>query len=190
MLSEALHGAQVETGLLHVDPSDGREYENDALALQRVASVRAPEHDGCDEQADLVDLASPDAAFLHFSHFMQSEAGYDGGNLKVSINGGDFAAVPNEAFDHNPHSGEFAAGPEVPLPVPDPTGLTGNNTNPMAGQVAWTGSDQGEATGSWGVSVVDFETLGAVAGDLRQPAGGTVAAGVGHAGAHRSSSSA
>ncbi|WP_159431045.1 M4 family metallopeptidase [Fontimonas thermophila] len=107
----------------------------------------------------------PSSAFLHFSHFMQSEAGYDGGNLKFSLNGGEFTPVPNDAFEHNPHSGEFAPGPILPLPVPDPTGLTGNNTNPLAGEPAWTGADQGEATGSWGISVVSFEKLGAVPGD-------------------------
>jgi hypothetical protein len=109
-----------------------------------------------------------DSAFLHFSHFMQSEAGYDGGNLKVSINGGEFTVVPNEAFDHNPHSSQFSDGPLVELPAPDPTGLLGNNTNPLAGEAAWSGSDQGESTGSWGVSVVSFEKLGAASGDTLQ----------------------
>ncbi|NKF24485.1 M4 family metallopeptidase [Solimonas marina] len=105
-----------------------------------------------------------DALFLEFSHFMQAEAGYDGGNLKYSINGADFAVVPDAAFTYNGHSGSFSNAPLLEG-VPDPTGLTGNNTNPLASQSAWTGSDQGEATGSWGDTIVDLGALGAVAGD-------------------------
>ena len=33
ILADALPGAQVETAILHTNPSDGREYENDALAV-------------------------------------------------------------------------------------------------------------------------------------------------------------
>ena len=103
------------------------------------------------------------ASYLSFTHFMQSEASYDGGNLKYSIDGGAFALVPAAAFDYNEHSGVFGDGPLVPG-VPDPVGLGGNNTSPLAGEVAWTGSDQGEATGSWGTTVVDLAALGATKG--------------------------
>lgn len=105
-----------------------------------------------------------DASFLTFSHFMQAEAGYDGGNLKFSVNGGDFAVVPTEAFVYGPHSSSFSDAPIIEG-VPDPLGLTGNNTNPLASQVAWSGSDQGEATGSWGKTIVDIAKLGAKTGD-------------------------
>lgn len=92
------------------------------------------------------------ADFFKFTHFMQSEALFDGGNLKVSLNGGAFALVPAAAFTYNGHSGRFSArmGPTTP---------TGNNTSPNGGQLAWTGSDQGEATGSWGTTVVDLSKL-------------------------------
>jgi len=33
LLSRALSGAQIETGIIHTDPGDGREYENDVLAV-------------------------------------------------------------------------------------------------------------------------------------------------------------
>ena len=106
-----------------------------------------------------------DASFLKFTHLVQTEAGFDGGNLKVSVNGGEFAVVPNDAFVYNPHSSTFGEGPTIPG-VPDPTGLVnGNNTNPLAGEPAWTGSDQGESSGSWGTSVVELAVLGAGAGD-------------------------
>ncbi len=93
-------------------------------------------------------------SFLTFTHFMQSEQGYDGGNLKFSLNGGDFAIVPAEAFTHNGHSGQFES--------------SSTNTNPMADAEAWTGSDQGQATGSWGRTVVDLGALGAAVGDSLQ----------------------
>jgi bacillolysin len=96
-------------------------------------------------------------SFLTFTHFMQSEQGYDGGNLKYSLNGSDFSVVPDAAFTHNGHSGEFEAAAPV-----------GQNTNPLAGEAAWTGSDQGEATGSWGRTVVSLSELGAAVGDTVQ----------------------
>ncbi|MDO9452847.1 MAG: M4 family metallopeptidase [Stagnimonas sp.] len=101
-----------------------------------------------------------DASFLSFTHFMQSEAGFDGGNLKFSVNGGEFAIVPGAAFTYNGHSGAFGDAPLLPG-VPDPVGIpgNGNNTSPLAGEAAWTGADQGEATGSWGTTVVDITKL-------------------------------
>lgn len=89
---------------------------------------------------------------LSFTHYMQSELAYDGGNLKYSLNGGAFAVVPPEAFTYNGHSGGLAT-------------TSGGNTNPMAGQAAWSGSDQGTSTGSWGTTLVDIALLGGESGD-------------------------
>ena len=115
-------------------------------------------------QMDTPEITVPEtASFFSFTHLMQSEAGFDGGNLKYSIDGAAFAIVPAAAFKYNEHSGEFGAGPLIPG-VPDPVGLGGNNTSPLAGEVAWTGADQGEATGSWGTTVVDLAALGAAKG--------------------------
>lgn len=104
------------------------------------------------------------ASYLTFSHFMQAEAGYDGGNLKYSVNGANFAVVPDNAFLYSPHSTAFSDGPLIEG-VPDPLGLLGNNTNPLASEAAWSGADEGEATGSWGKSIVDIAKLNAKAGD-------------------------
>ena len=74
---------------------------------------------------------------LTFEHYFATEAGWDGGNLKISINGGAFAVVPATAFSFNPYNGTLntaAAG----------------NTNPLAGQPGFTGTDGGEVHGSWG----------------------------------------
>ncbi len=92
-------------------------------------------------------------SFLTFTHFVQTELGYDGGNLKYSIGDAAFAPVPETAFTHNPHSTTF-----------EPAAPFGQNTNPLASQPAWSGSDQGEATGSWGRTVVDLSKLGVTSG--------------------------
>ena len=87
-----------------------------------------------------------------FDHYVASEAGWDGGNVKVSVGGGAFTAIPSSAFVYNaPNSSLNTAA--------------AGNTGPMAGQAAWTGTDGGEPTGSWGQSQIDLSALGAVPGD-------------------------
>lgn len=103
---------------------------------------------------------------LVFTHFMQSESLFDGGNLKYAINGSTtWTIVPPAAMapatgGYNPHSGTFDAATPV-----------GQNTSPNAGQAAWTGSDQGEATGSWGTTIVNFAQFAAA---TRPAAGSTI----------------
>ncbi len=69
---------------------------------------------------------------------MATEAGYDGGNVKISINGGAFTRHPGEAYIFN--------GPR------QARDRGGGNTNPLAGQAGFTGTDGGELAGSWGTS--------------------------------------
>ena len=78
---------------------------------------------------------------LAFEHFVQTEAEWDGGNVKVSVNGGAFQAVPKELFLFNP------------------TNFTAPDGNPLAGEPIWNGANGGEQSGSWGVSVADLSTL-------------------------------
>lgn len=84
---------------------------------------------------------------ISFDHYMASEATWDGGNVKVSVNGGDYALVPAEAYIFNAPAGEM-----------DP------DSGPMGGEAAWTGTDGGELSGTWGTSVIDLSAL-AAAGD-------------------------
>jgi hypothetical protein len=87
------------------------------------------------------DITDP---FVRFDHWIATERGYDGGNVKISVNGGDFEALPRESFLSN--------APNVDLNGNvDP--LNGSSTNPMAGETAWSGADGGEVRGSWGTSV-------------------------------------
>jgi hypothetical protein len=91
---------------------------------------------------------------LSFDHYVATEAGFDGGNVKYSLNGKRFAVIPASAYIFN--------GPKVL------STLEAGNTNPLAGEPGFTGTDGGEVTGSWGQSQVDLTALGAEPGDSIQ----------------------
>ncbi len=90
---------------------------------------------------------------LTFDHWVATEAGFDGGQLMISVNGGPFTLVPQANFIYNGYNATFAAAP--------------GNTNPRAGQRAWSGTDGGEVDGTWGKSIVNLAGLVA-AGDSIQ----------------------
>jgi hypothetical protein len=74
------------------------------------------------------------------------ETGADGGQLEISVNGGAFQLVPQEAYEFNaPNSALLAT--------------TDGNTNPNAGEFAWNGSDQGSLEGSWGTTIVSLSGM-------------------------------
>lgn len=85
-----------------------------------------------------LDAISPRAAF---THFMESEGGFDGGNVKVCIVGGICRLVPRTAFQFNPYNGRLFTPAQ-------------GNVNPFAGQAAWTG-----AGGQWGTSIFSLDGL-------------------------------
>ncbi|HEX6026886.1 MAG TPA: M4 family metallopeptidase [Solirubrobacter sp.] len=95
------------------------------------------------------------ASRLSFRHYVATELSYDGGNLTISVNGGAFELVPASAFLFNAYNAQLRTE-------------ANGNTNPLAGQPAFTGSDGGELTGSWGLSQVDLSALGVKAGDTVQ----------------------
>jgi len=97
-----------------------------------------------------VDAESP--GFLAFEHYVNTEVGYDGGNVRISINGGEFTVIPSSAFVHNPYNGEL-------------NGVLDQNTNPKAGEEAWHGGNPNEAKGDWGQSQIDLSAAGVSAGD-------------------------
>jgi Zn-dependent metalloprotease len=97
------------------------------------------------------------APLVSFTHLVDTEApfeagapGFDGGNLTVSVNGGPFVVVPATAYTFNPYNREIL-----------PPGAT---ANPLAGQTAFSGTDEGSTEGTWGDSRVDLTGL-ASAGD-------------------------
>ena len=85
-----------------------------------------------------------------FDHYVQTETGFDGGNLFVSVNGGNFTLVPQGNYIFN--------APNTQLnPAVNPGGSA--STNPKAGEYAWTGSNQINGFGSWGTTIVDLSTI-------------------------------
>lgn len=92
-----------------------------------------------------------EAAQLSFDHYVATEVGYDGGNVKVKVGNGEFVEIPAEAYVFN-----APGGPMEPAP---------DNTSPLRGQIGFTGTDGGEPTGSWGTSIVDLAQLDAEPGD-------------------------
>ncbi len=84
------------------------------------------------------------AATLSFDHYVATEPTWDGGNLKLKINGGDFVLVPADAFLHNPYNSVLVA--------------SGSN-NPLGGEIAFSGTNEGSNEGSWGQSQVDLLQL-------------------------------
>lgn len=100
--------------------------------------------------------ATIDTPELRFQHWVATEANYDGGNLKFSVDGGAYQLVPEDAYTFNPPNDTLEDGG------------TGQNTNPIAGEDSWSGSNGGELGGSFGITVVDLTELGVTGGeDLR-----------------------
>jgi Zn-dependent metalloprotease len=88
---------------------------------------------------------------LTFDHWVATEGGFDGGNVKISVNGGAWQVVKAADFVYNPYNTTLATAAQ-------------GNDNPMAGQPAFSGSDGGSVSGSWGRSIVNVGAY-AVAGD-------------------------
>jgi Zn-dependent metalloprotease len=86
-------------------------------------------------------VASPK---LTFDHFVATEPGWDGGNLKITVDGGaTWKPVAKADFTYNPYNANLQT-------------VAAGNTNPMAGQAAFTGADGGSVEGSWGRSDVNL----------------------------------
>ena len=103
------------------------------------------------DQSGVMHLDSPEitipagvtALKMSFDHWMASEASYDGGNVKISVNGGNWVVVKAVDFVYNPYNATL-------------TTAAGGNTNPMAGEPAFTGADGGSVNGSWGRSIINL----------------------------------
>jgi Zn-dependent metalloprotease len=127
-----------------------------------VAFGPAPDQGQCDGSA--ADFSSRDSIIspaisipqgkavarkLSFAHYVATELGFDGGNVKYRT-GPQWKLIPASAYTFNgPGQLETAAA---------------GNTNPMAGEPGFTGTDGGEVSGSWGTSQVNLSALGVKAG--------------------------
>jgi Zn-dependent metalloprotease len=110
------------------------------------------------DESGVITLTSPNVTVpagssprLAFDHWMSTEAPWDGGNVKISVNGGPFTLVADADFTFNSYNAAI-----------DPT-----STNPLFGQAAFTGGDGGSVSGSWARSLVNLAPY-AAAGDTVQ----------------------
>jgi hypothetical protein len=89
---------------------------------------------------------------LSFEHYVATEAGVDGGQVELSINGGPFQLVAPANYIYNYPKTAYAAPPPV-----------GNNTNPNPTEAAWTGANVGTPPnappGSWGTTIINLSAL-------------------------------
>ena len=114
------------------------------------------------DQTGVMRLDSPEitipatAATLRFTfdHWMASEADFDGGNLKISVNAGAWQLVRAADFVYNPYNATLSTAAQ-------------GNSNPMAGQPAFSGSDGGSVNGSWGRSIVNLAPYATVNDKIR-----------------------
>ena len=83
---------------------------------------------------------------MSFEHFVATEFLVDGGNVLISVNGGSFALIPQENYTFNAPPSQLLDGP--PLDV---------NTNPKAGQYAWSGADP--EVPAFGTTKADLSSL-------------------------------
>ena len=116
-------------------------------------AVDSPEIGNCvagsDDQSGVMYLDSPALELpaaarplLVFDHYIATEDRVDGGNLKISVDGGPFVTVGSEAYRYNPYN-DTLRGAQW-------------NDNPLAGEEAFAGTDATTYRGSWGQSQVDL----------------------------------
>lgn len=94
---------------------------------------------------------------ISINHWFDIEHPWDGGNFKISVNGGVFNLIPVTAIEVGPYNGTLSfieQGVEL-------------NLNPLAGQDGFTGPDYPAELPHWGQSHVNLTGI-AVAGDTIQ----------------------
>jgi bacillolysin len=84
---------------------------------------------------------------MAFNHYIATEALWDGGNIKIQVDGGSWFVVPSFAFIENPYNATL-------------NNAASGNDNPMQGQLAFSGTDEGANMSSWGTSVINLSTFG------------------------------
>ena len=115
-----------------------------------------------DTEAGVLFLESPiisipgsaNAPGITFEHNVATEQDWDGGNVKISVNGGPYALISSSRFTFNPYNGALNS-------------VAQGNDNPLAGESAFTGTDGGSVSGTWGQSQIDLAGLAGAGDDIR-----------------------
>lgn len=87
---------------------------------------------------------------LSFIHYMATEGGWDGGNVKVSVGGGAWQTIPPAAFRFNPYNARLNLQAQQ------------GSTNPLGGEDGWTGAGY-----NWGTSIIDLRAFGAAGSTIQ-----------------------
>ncbi len=95
-----------------------------------------------------------DQTIITFDHYVATELDYDGGNVWISVNGREWKAIKETDFIFNAYNGALDT-------------QANGNTNPLAGQEAFHGTDEGVVTGSWGQSQIDVSTYAGPGDEVR-----------------------
>ena len=122
-----------------------------------------------DDQSGVMTAESPPislpedggALFIRFDHYVATEKGWDGGNVKLSVNGGEFELIPTSSFKFNPYNDTVIVS-EVGEDQVENT-----NSNPLAGEPAFTGVNQGGVDGNWGRSQIELSGLASPGDTIR-----------------------
>ncbi len=87
--------------------------------------------------------ASMTSLKMAFTHWLATEPGWDGGNLKISVNGKPWQLVAAADYVYNPYNASLFTAAQ-------------GNSDPLAGEQAFTGTDGGSVSGSWGRSIINL----------------------------------
>ncbi|MCE7043611.1 M4 family metallopeptidase [Dyadobacter sp. CY312] len=102
-----------------------------------------------------IPAGAPTDLTLAFDHYISLESGYDGGNVRYKIGAGAWILVPASAFVANGYNQTLVT-------------TAGGNTDPLAGQGAFSGADAGSVSGTWGQSRINLTALGVDPGESVQ----------------------
>ena len=117
-----------------------------------------------DDESGALTLDSPPIAIpggtqvprVSIDHWFQTNSGWDGGNIKISVNSSAFELIPGSAIEVAPYNDTLFP----PLDQDEDV----FNTNPLADQDAFTGTIDGQSGGSWIQSRINLLAI-AGAGD-------------------------
>jgi Zn-dependent metalloprotease len=93
----------------------------------------------------LIDVPGGQTGFrMAFDHWVATEPAWDGGNVKLSVGGKPWLLIKPEHYVYNPYNTTLVSA-------------DGGNTNPIAGEPAFSGTDGGAPDGSWGRSIINLD---------------------------------
>ncbi len=105
-------------------------------------------------ESPVISIPAGASAELAFDHWVATEVGWDGGNLSASVNGGAYTLIPSSAFTYNAYNTTLNPA-------------SAGNDNPLAGQPAFSGTDEGFVQGTWGQSQVNLSGIASGGDDIQ-----------------------